>query len=431
MMFRVLRSLPSDARRNLLLLFCASFSFWCSMSALLPTLSLYAKSLGGSDQQVGFVMGSFAVGLLLARTRLGRLADRRGRKIVLLIGTAVAMTAPLGYMFATSIPVLMGLRVFHGLSIAAFTTAYAAFVVDVSPPEHRGQVIGYMTLTQPVGVALGPALGSYIQSEFGHFPTFAIAASFGCLATLSLITIQDSRQGKTAETHAQDPSANDRSVNDSSEPTPSVWSRLLRPAITTPALVMLGVGLVFGTLSTFVPLLIEDTGVDLIPGLFYTAAAIASFCARFWVGKRADRYGRGLFISLSLVCYFVSMVMLTVVNTVPLFLLAGAIEGTAAGFLFPGMIALLSDRIGAHERGQMFAITLMGFDLGIALAGPVFGGLAEDWGYRGLFAIAAGLAVVAMVIFASRSNPTPRQSLGFALGRSPDLYAQSSAVPSA
>ncbi|MEM9771359.1 MAG: MFS transporter [Cyanobacteria bacterium P01_D01_bin.73] len=421
-MFRLLGALPAAARRNLLLLFGTSLLFWCSMASLLPTLSLYAQDLGGTDQQVGFVMGSFAVGLLLARTRFGRLADRRGRKIVLTIGTSVAMLAPVGYIFVNSIAGLIALRMFHGLSIAAFTTGFSAFVVDVSPPKHRGEIIGYMTLTQPVGVAIGPALGSFVQSELGHIPTFSIAASFGLLATLGMTMIQNPQLP---------PQPGDIASENASKATPSsdisLWQRLRSPEVTTPALVMLAVGLVFGTLSTFIPLLITSTGLDLIPGLFYTAAAIASFSARFWVGKRSDRYGRGIFISMSLVCYLVAMLMLTTVNTVQLFLMAGFIEGLAAGLLFPGIIALMSDRIAAHERGQMFAITLMGFDCGIALAGPVLGGIADEMGYRVLFAIAAGLVVIAMVIFASGSNPTPRQSLKFALGRSPDLYAQPAA----
>ncbi|MGD1936445.1 MAG: MFS transporter [Cyanophyceae cyanobacterium] len=426
-MFRLLGALPAAARRNLLLLFCTSLLFWCSMASLLPTLSLYAQDLGGTDQQVGFVMGAFAVGLLLARTRFGRLADRQGRKIVLMIGTSVAMLAPVGYVFAHSIPVLIGLRMFHGLSIAAFTTAYAAFVVDVSPVKNRGEIIGYMTLTQPVGVAVGPALGSFVQSEFGHMPTFTIAASFGLLATLGMTLIQNPQ--RYDEAGGQDTSeAIAPQNNGQNSPSPpqetSIWQRLLSPEITTPALVMLAIGLVFGILSTFIPLFIKSTGLNLIPGLFYTAAAIASFCARFWVGKRSDRYGRGIFISISLVCYLVSMVMLTTVNTIPLILLAGFVEGLAAGLLFPGVIALMSDRIAAHERGQMFALTLMGFDCGIALAGPVLGGIADEMGYRVLFGIAAGLVVIAMAIFASRSNPTLRQSFDFALGRSPDLYAQ-------
>jgi MFS family permease len=115
-------------------------------------------SIGINQQQLGLIIGAFAVGLLATRSLLGKLADRRGRKIVLLIGTAVAAIAPLGYLTVTSIPLLMVIRAFHGISIAAFTTAYSALVVDLAPPKQRGEIIGLMSLTNPVGVALGPAI---------------------------------------------------------------------------------------------------------------------------------------------------------------------------------------------------------------------------------------------------------------------------------
>ena len=53
-------------------------------------------------------MGSFAIGLLLFRPMLGKLADDRSRKLVLLIGVAVVAIAPLGYLFVKSIPLLNG-----------------------------------------------------------------------------------------------------------------------------------------------------------------------------------------------------------------------------------------------------------------------------------------------------------------------------------
>ncbi len=80
-------------RRNLLSLFIAGLLFWSSMAALLPTLSLYVKHVGASNHQVGIVMGAFAVGLVLFRPWMGRLADCRGRKLVLIIGLAVVAIA--------------------------------------------------------------------------------------------------------------------------------------------------------------------------------------------------------------------------------------------------------------------------------------------------------------------------------------------------
>ena len=79
-------SLDGQIRRNLLFLFAAGLLFWASLASLLPTLPLYVEEIGATKQQIGVVMGSFAIGLLIFRPFLGQLADKRGRKIVLIIG---------------------------------------------------------------------------------------------------------------------------------------------------------------------------------------------------------------------------------------------------------------------------------------------------------------------------------------------------------
>ena len=151
---KVFRTFDARLRRNLLILFTAGLLFWSSMGSLLPTLPLYIEHVGATKQQIGIVMGSFAIGLLLSRPWLGKTADRRGRKIVLLIGTLIAAIAPFGFLVVKSIPLLMVLRAFHGISIAAFTTGYLALVADLSDETNRGEVIGYMSLVTPTGLAI-------------------------------------------------------------------------------------------------------------------------------------------------------------------------------------------------------------------------------------------------------------------------------------
>ena len=129
---KVFHTLDAELRRNLLVLFTAGLLFWSSIASLLPTLPLYIEDIGATSQQIGIVMGSFAIGMLIFRPWCSNLADRRGRKIVLLIGMSAAAIAPLGYIFATSIMPLMVLRAFHGISIAAFGTAYIALVGDLA-----------------------------------------------------------------------------------------------------------------------------------------------------------------------------------------------------------------------------------------------------------------------------------------------------------
>jgi MFS family permease len=414
---KVFLEIEPQRRRSLLGLFAAGLMFWASLGSLLPTLPLYVEYIGGTRGQIGLVMGAFALGLLPSRAWLGPLSDRRGRKIVLRLGSAVATIAPLGYLFADSIPLLMGLRAFHGISVAAFTTAYSALITDLAPPRNRGELIGYMSLVTPLGVAIGPALGGFLLEAAGYPPLFVMAFGLGLGSFLLLYFVWEPRR---EELMAQEQGQNPGIVQPGAD---SFWRLLWSPRVRIPSFVMLQIGLVFGSVATFVPLFIKETASDFNPGWFYTAAATVSFSMRLVTGRASDRYGRGLFISGGLFAYAIAMILLWNAQTSRDFLLAGAVEGCGAGTFLPMMVALVADRGAPQERGRLFAMCIGGFDLGIALAGPILGIMAEDLGYRNIFAIAGLLAFLALGIFLTQSNKNLRQSLNFALGRDRDFYA--------
>ncbi|MEG4319916.1 MULTISPECIES: MFS transporter [unclassified Microcoleus] len=410
---KIFRDIEPQPKRSLLILFTAGLLFWCSLASLLPTLPLYVQSVGGTKQQIGFVMGAFAIGLLLSRPQLGKIADSRGRKQVLLLGVSVAVLAPIGYLCAQSIPLLLVLRAFHGISIAAFTTAYSALVTDLSPPGKRGELIGYMSLVSPIGLAFGPAIGGFVQAGVGYPALFAMSAAFATMALFFTWKIADPN---FAELTKSDSLSEDKNSQ-------KYWQMLWSPRVRIPALVLLLVGLVFGTLSTFMPLFIQETKVDLNPGLFYSTAAIASFGLRLVTGRASDKYGRGLFISGGLICYAVSMLLLYFANNSGAFLIAALFEGTAGGTVLPMMVTLMSDRCEPQERGRLFSLCIGGFDLGIAIAGPTLGFVAEQVGYRNMFGLAAGLAGLALLIFVTLSSKGLSHSMKFAIGRGKDVYA--------
>ena len=409
----IFRDIEPQPRRSLLTLFTAGLLFWSSMASLLPTLPLYVQSVGGTKQQIGFVMGAFAIGLLLSRAQLGKLADSRGRKIVLLVGASVAAIAPLGYLLAKSIPLLLLIRAFHGISIAAFTTAYSALVTDLSPPGKRGELIGYMSLVSPIGLAFGPAIGGFVQAWVGYTPLFAMSATFA--ATAVFFTCQ------IAEPNFAELTKSDSLSEDKNRP--KYWHMLWNRRVRIPALVLLLVGLVFGTLSSFMPLFIQETKANLNPGLFYSTAAIASFSMRVVTGRASDKYGRGLFISGGLICYALSMLLLYLANNSGAFLISALVEGCGGGTVMPMMVTLMSDRCEPHERGRLFSLCIGGFDLGLAMAGPTLGFVAEQVGYRNMFGFAAGLAGLALLIFITQSSKGLSNSMKFAIGRGKDVYA--------
>ncbi|WP_375474309.1 MFS transporter [uncultured Nostoc sp.] len=405
---KAFNTFDAELRRNLLILFTAGLLFWSSISSLLPTLPLYIDDVGASKQEIGIVMGSFAIGLLLSRPMVGRLADERSRKIVLLIGTIVAAIAPFGYLATRSIGLLILVRIFHGISIAAFSTGYSALVADLAPDQTRGEIIGYMSLATPIGLAIGPALGGYLEATSGYGILFLLSAELGFVALLGIVQVTNPPVQRQEQTQGEDR---------------KFWQILASPRVRVPTLVMLLVGLSLGAVHTFVALFLKSTEVDFNGGLFFTAAAISSFGIRIFIGKASDRCGRGLFITFSIFCYVLALILLWQANSAIVFLLAAIAEGAGGGTLFSMMITMMADRSLPQERGKIFAISIAGLDLGVAIAAPLLGIIAELVGYRDMFGYGAAITSLALILFLTSSSKNLSNSLRFALGLAPDAYA--------
>ena len=407
-----LLSLKPQIKRNLIFLFTSGLLFWTGITIMLPVLPAYIQDLGATTQQVGLVMGCFAIGLLCSRTWLGQIADRRGRKIVLLIGTIVAAIAPLGYIFIQTIGGLAAIRAFHGISIAAFTIGYSALVVDYAPREYRGTLIGYMNLAVPIGMGVGPALGGYLASSTNYPTIFVVSAFCGFIALVL--------SSQLREYMGKDIKSENELLN---KPVRGFKDLISNSALVIPGIVLFLIGLVYGSLIAFLPLYVRELDLAFNVGLFYTVVAIASFTIRIFIGRISDNYGRGILITCSIVCYIISMILLAKADSAEMLLLTGVVQGSGAGILLPTMVALISDRSYNNERGKVFALCLGGFDVGMALAGPVLGFFETYISYRGVYSIAAVLATIALVVFLTRCNKDVAHSLGFALGREKDAFA--------
>ena len=404
-------NLDAHLRKNLTAIFWSGLFFWSSMASQLPTLPLYIRSLTQSFDQIGIVMGSFAIGLLVCRSYLGKLSDRRGRRYTMRIGLIVAAVIPLCYALLPSIPLLILFRAIHGISIAAFAVSYSALISDLAPIENRGEIIGYMSLVNPLGLAFGPALGGLMQESWGYQPLF-ITASLLAFAGL-LMTAQIVEEGNES----------DRQIASAVIAKSKFWQTFLNPRVRVPSTVLLLVGLSFGTLSAFMPILMQQKNISLNAGLFYMAAALSGFIIRFPVGRLSDEWGRGIFISIGIFFYGLSMAIIYFASHNYEFLLSGIAEGIGSGIVIPAIVALLADRTFPQERGYVFGMTWIGFDLGIALAGPVMGKMINFVGITNIFAIATGLCTLGLFIFATQSNQSVDESFKFAIGKSSDRYS--------
>ena len=404
-------NLDTQLRKNLTAIFWTGLFFWSSMSSQLPTLPLYIRTLTQSFDQIGIIMGSFAIGLLVFRSYLGKLSDRKGRRYTMRIGLIVAAVIPLCYALLPSIPLLMLFRAIHGISIAAFASSYSALIADIAPIEKRGEVIGYMSLVNPLGLAIGPALGGLMQEAWGYQPLFITASLLAFVGLLLTTQIED----KANES--------DRQTATTTVTKSKFWQTFLSSRVRVPSTILLLVGIAFGTLSAFMPILMQQKNISLNAGLFYMAAALSGFIIRFPVGRLSDKWGRGVFISIGICFYALTMGIICFASSNYQFLLAGVSEGLGSGILIPAIVALLADRTFPQERGYVFGMTWMGFDLGIAFAGPVMGKMISLVGITNIFAIATGFCILGLIVFGTQSNKSASESFKFAIGKTSDRYA--------
>src|SRR4051812_1539697 len=163
----------------------ATFLGFLGIGTVLPALAPHVRrDLGGSDQTVGFVIGTFSVVALFSRFFSGPLADHRGRKIAFLAGLVSCGAAGVAYLLPLGIPGAFLGRALQGFGEACLYTGAAAWVVESAGVQRSGQALGYLSSGIWGGISAGPVVGHWL----GTFER-AAAMQAGCaLAAICLLS---------------------------------------------------------------------------------------------------------------------------------------------------------------------------------------------------------------------------------------------------
>ncbi|MDQ2876995.1 MAG: MFS transporter [Actinomycetota bacterium] len=118
--------------------------------------------------------------MVAARPIAGRLADRHGYKPLMLGGLVAATLAGLGYFAAADVPLLVAVRVLHGIGAGTVYTAGAAWLAGMCPAERRGRVVGLYGIYMWLGITLGALLGTVIMHLIGFGGVWGLAGPPSC-----------------------------------------------------------------------------------------------------------------------------------------------------------------------------------------------------------------------------------------------------------
>lgn len=360
--------------RDFLLLCLSSFLFSSSMFLLFAVLPVFVvQDLKGAESQVGLIMGAFAVSAVLARPGSGRLVDVWSRKAGLSLGALIYCVAPALYTQAGSVPVMLGLRFFHGIGIAVYTTAGSVLAADFCPPTRRGEGMGYYGMAMNLAMTITPALGAALVHPLGFTGLFWLSAA---LALGSLLFVQLLHEPTRTPHHAE-------------MARPALFSR----AALFPGFIAMCMTMTFGAVVSFLPLFVRTHHLG-NPGLFFTVYSIVVVASRPLAGQWSDRFGRAAVIIPGMMLLAVSMIVLAYSTSMQGLLGAAVLQGLGFGCVHPAIMALVVDRSTAHDRGPALATVMGAFDIGVGFSAIGLGWVLEYSDFTTMYLCAAGIALV-------------------------------------
>ena len=363
-----------------------------SFGMLLPELPGYLASMD-AHHLIGWIVALFTMGAFGSRFVAGRVADRAGRKPVMLFGTAVTALAGFAYIgvarmdsVAMAVAGFLVVRFLHGLSTGFRPTGTSAFLTDLSPPERRGEAFGYLGVAGNAGMALGPALGSWLAVEFGYDAMFLASSALGLAAYLMTLSLPETLS------EARRVAWQDLNVLEGGTVEKAAW-----PA----AVFLLPVAIAFGTFLTVTPDLVDDLGF-VYKGSFNTVVVAASIVARLVAGKASDRHGRVELLKVGAVLLAVGMTLFSYATTVSVLLVAGVVYGLSIGINMPAIFAWTIDLAPEGKAATALSTMLMALEVGIGLGAYVSGSwfASEPSILLDLYRMCAGFGVLGFAFLA-------------------------------
>ena len=342
----------------------SSFLFFLSFNLLLPELPDHLTRLGGGEYK-GFIIALFTLTAAISRPFSGKLADTVGRIPVMVLGSLVCFLCGFFYPWALTVSGFLTLRLLHGFSTGFKPTGTAAYVADMVPMARRGEAMGLLGVTGALGMAFGPALGSWLAEHF------SLNVMFYCSSAAALLSLLV--QGTLTETL---PMAQRRRFSLSL--LKLNWrTEVVEPRVLAPALVTALCLFPYGAVLTVIPDQSRLLGLaGPTKGLFYICYTAASLGVRLVAGKSSDTHGRVPVLRVSAGILALGLALLVWAPSVPWFLVAALVFGLGTGLNSPTLYAWTIDLSHPEHRGRGVATMYIALEVGIGL-----GALMAGWIY--------------------------------------------------
>ncbi len=372
--------------RPFLLIALAHLVMTIGFYSTMPVYSLFLEDRFGLEGLIlGLAVASYTATSILIRPPAGHWLDKYGRKILYLPAYALFALVYWLYPLADGMVSVTLVRVLHGALWGVTMGAASTAAVDVLPPQRRGEGIGYFGLAMIFGMSVGPALGTFLATEYGYnilFRTIGLLTAAGflvlCLAPFPVIS---------------------RSAR------PLSLRTLLEPSSLPASAATLISCIPYGVIMNYTSLYAR-TLPGASAGSFFLCLAAGTALSRLRSGAVFDTRGPGGIMALGYAFLLSGFVMLGLAQGPGLFAASGLLLGLGYGITAPVLQAMVNGLVQPQRRGAANATLMTAFDLGIFLGILTMSPLAASVGWRTTFAVLTGCVAVSALVF--RYSALPR-----------------------
>jgi DHA1 family multidrug resistance protein-like MFS transporter len=375
------------------------FLQWLGATAIVPMLPIYIRHLGGSDALAGMVMAAFFAAGVVSQYPVGRMADRIGRRPVLVGGLVTYGVASLSFLAPVGPGAAVGLRAVQGLGAGAAAVASLAMIAGSVPSERRGRAFAAVYGGEIAGMAVGPLVGSI--AGVAHMSAMFIASgavSFAaCVPALRLAEVARSAPNSPTVSPRGEPST-------TSPPTrlaPVRLNRAMAGAFVTAGALGLASG-VYDICWTLLLVSRGATGWEI--GISWTLFAVPFLVAARPSGWLADHMDRRVLVVAGVGVSAIFCASYPFLTSVGALVILGALEALGFAACLPAVQSLLTQGSSPEEAGRVqgiFATCQTGFTA-VAAAGAGAAFAVARWLPFVTVAALASIGLVAVVVIWSR-----------------------------
>ncbi|MFV0557875.1 MAG: multidrug efflux MFS transporter [Enterococcus sp.] len=367
--------------KNLLVLWFGTFMAGIAFSLVMPFMALYIDTLGDFSQRALTLWSGLSFSATFLVTALvsplwGRLADRKGRKLMLL-RAALGMAIVLGLMgLVTNVYQLLALRLLQGV-FAGYISNATALVATGTPKEKSGQVLGTLATGTVSGTLLGPLVGGIIASTFGYRYTFLITASILFLVfLLSLFFVHE----EFTPIEKKD-----------MQPAKEIFAQIKHPKLIlgmfiTTMIIQASNNSISPIISLYIRDLLHGHGdVTMVSGIIASLPGIATLIAAPRFGRLGDKIGSERILVIGLILATIVYIPMAFVTNVWQLAFLRFLIGISDACLLPAVNALLTRHSPQQAAGRIFSYN-QSFQASGNVLGPLIGSTVSGFfGYRGVF----------------------------------------------